>query len=102
MTNCFELVELHVTPQAQGQGHGHRQLVELLTGVSQLTVLLSTPEAPQETSRAWRLYLRMGFTDLLRNFYFPGDERPFAVLGRNLPLEENAKRWGELGMPSVQ
>lgn len=86
MTDCFELVELHIAPQAQGFGHGHRQLVKLLAGTSQRTVLLSTPEAPREASRAWRLYLRLGFTDVLRHFYFPGDERPFAVLGRTLPV----------------
>ena len=51
------------------------------------TVLLSTPEVPREESRAWRLYRRVGFTDVLRHFHFPGDERPFAVLGRDLPLE---------------
>jgi hypothetical protein len=47
-------------------------------------VLLSTPEGP---SRAWRLYYRMGFTDVLRHYRFTGDPRPFGVLGRVLPLE---------------
>ncbi|MGY0232537.1 GNAT family N-acetyltransferase [Longispora urticae] len=87
MDDCFELVELHVAPGAQGHGSGHRQLVALLTGVPRGTVLLSTPEVPREASRAWRLYRRLGFLDVLRNFHFPGDERPFAVLGRSLPLD---------------
>ena len=50
------------------------------------TTLLSTPEADEEKSRAWRLYRRFGFVDVLRHFHFPGDERPFGVLGRDLPL----------------
>ena len=41
-------------------------------------MLLSTPEADEQTSRAWRLYRRFGFVDVLRDFHFPGDERPFA------------------------
>jgi ribosomal protein S18 acetylase RimI-like enzyme len=56
--------------------------------------VLSTPEAPAEDSRAWRLYRRLGFVDLLRQFHFPGDDRPFAVLGRPLPLDVPAARPG--------
>jgi ribosomal protein S18 acetylase RimI-like enzyme len=83
MTDCFELVELHVMPWAQGRGLGEAQLTALLDGVKRRTVALSTPEGE---SRAWRLYRRMGFVDLLRNYDFPGDDRPFAVLGRALPM----------------
>ena len=46
-------------------------------------MLLSTPEGE---NRAWRLYRRLGFTDVLRNYRFTGDPRPFGVLGRDLPL----------------
>jgi ribosomal protein S18 acetylase RimI-like enzyme len=86
LSDCFELVELHVRPTAQGQGIGQRQLRALLSGVAHGTVLLSTPEADESISRAWRLYRRFGFVDVLRNFYFPGDDRPFGILGRSLPL----------------
>ena len=34
--------------------------------------------------RAWRLYRRLGFRDVLRDHLFTGDARPFAVLGREL------------------
>ncbi len=85
--DCFELVELHVAPAAQGHGLGYRQLTSLLAGAPGRTVLLSTPEAPAEASRAWRLYRRTGFVDVLRDFRFPGDERAFAILGRTLPLD---------------
>ncbi|QLQ37055.1 GNAT family N-acetyltransferase [Micromonospora robiginosa] len=82
----FEVVELHVRPPAQGHGVGARQLRALLTVAEGDTTLLSTPEADERTSRAWRLYRRFGFVDVLRHFHFPGDERPFGVLGRDLPL----------------
>jgi ribosomal protein S18 acetylase RimI-like enzyme len=90
LTDCFEVVELHVRPAAQGHGLGARQLRALLTMARGRTVLLSTPEADERTSRAWRLYRRFGFVDVLRDFRFPGDERAFAVLGRELPLEPPA------------
>ena len=54
-------------------------------------MLLSTPEADEAESRAWRLYRRFGFVDVLRDFRFPGDERAFAVLGRELPLAERPR-----------
>lgn len=85
-TDCFEVVELHVLPAAQGHGLGAGQLRTLLGMAVGSRTLLSTPEADEQRSRAWRLYRRFGFRDVLRNFRFPGDERPFAVLGRELPL----------------
>jgi GNAT superfamily N-acetyltransferase len=86
LTDCFEVVELHVRPSAQGHGLGAGQLAALLVAATGDTCLLSTPEADERTSRAWRLYRRFGFLDVLRHFRFPGDERAFAVLGRTLPL----------------
>jgi ribosomal protein S18 acetylase RimI-like enzyme len=88
--DCFEVVELHVRPSAQGHGIGARQLRALLSMADGNTVLLSTPEADEQRSRAWRLYRRFGFEDVLRDFFFPGDERAFAILGRDLPLTERA------------
>jgi GNAT superfamily N-acetyltransferase len=86
--DCFEVVELHVQPSAQGHGLGAAQLRGLLAMATAKTTLLSTPEAPEATSRAWRLYRRFGYVDVVRNFMFPGDSRPFAVLGRTLPLDQ--------------
>ncbi len=82
LTDCFEIVELHVRPAAQGYGIGASQLSALLHMASGTQVLLSTPEADENASRAWRLYRRFSFVDVLRNFYFPGDARAFAILGR--------------------
>jgi ribosomal protein S18 acetylase RimI-like enzyme len=87
LTDCFEVVELHVRPAAQGNGLGAAQLRALLGMASGVTTLLSTPEADEQRSRAWRLYRRFGFVDVLRDFHFPGDDRPFAILGRPLPLD---------------
>lgn len=83
LTDYFELTELHVHPDGQGRGIGRRLLRQLLSGVDATKVLLSTPEGP---TRAWRLYRSTGFGDLLRDYRFTGDPRPFAVLGRSLPL----------------
>ncbi|MDS1112566.1 GNAT family N-acetyltransferase [Gordonia westfalica] len=82
----FELTELHVHPTAQGHGIGQLLLARLLADRPERHVLLSTPEIPAERNRAWSLYRRMGFSDVLRHFTFTGDPRPFAFLGRPLPL----------------
>ncbi|GAB90407.1 GNAT family N-acetyltransferase [Gordonia rhizosphera] len=82
----FELTELHVHPTAQGRGIGQVLLTRLLAGRPESRVLLSTPEIPAENNRAWALYRRLGFVDVLRHFTFSGDPRPFAFLGRPLPL----------------
>jgi ribosomal protein S18 acetylase RimI-like enzyme len=83
MADYFELTELHVRPDQQGNGIGERLLRELVREVRSVHVLLSTPEGE---GRAWRLYRRLGFADVLRGHLFLGDPRPFAVLGRTLPL----------------
>ena len=85
LRNCLELTELHVRPDSQGSGIGQALLTELLADRREQTVLLSTPEG---TNRAWRLYRRMGFVDVLRHYRFTGDPRPFGVLGRTLPLAQ--------------
>ncbi|HTM84704.1 MAG TPA: GNAT family N-acetyltransferase, partial [Mycobacterium sp.] len=89
MTNYFELTELHVLPQAQGNGLGESLARRLLTGRAEANVLLSTPEISGEANRAWRLYRRLGFIDVIRSHHFTGDPRPFAILGRTLPLEQS-------------
>ena len=83
LAGCFELSELHVRPAWQGRGIGRALLTALVDGLPQRTVLLSTPEGD---TRAWRLYRSLGFVDLVRHHLFPGDSRPFAVLGIRLPL----------------
>jgi ribosomal protein S18 acetylase RimI-like enzyme len=86
MASYFELTELHIQPRAQGHGLGEALARRLLTGRKETHVLLSTPEANGESNRAWRLYRRLGFTDVIRGYHFAGDPRAFAILGRALPL----------------
>jgi ribosomal protein S18 acetylase RimI-like enzyme len=86
MNSYFELTELHIHPGAQGRGLGEALTRRLLAGRAEPHVLLSTPEINGEANRAWRLYRRLGFTDVIRGYHFAGDPRPFAILGRELPL----------------
>ncbi len=86
LSDYFELTELHVHPNGQGHRLGESLLRHLLVDRPERSVLLSTPEVYDEDNRAWRLYRRLGFRDVLRRFRFAGDNRPFAVLGRGLPL----------------
>jgi ribosomal protein S18 acetylase RimI-like enzyme len=86
MTSYFELTELHIHPRAQGRGLGEALTRRLLAGRGESHVLLSTPEINGESNRAWRLYRRLGFSDVIRGYHFAGDPRPFAILGRSLPL----------------
>lgn len=83
LADAFELSELHMAPAYQGNGVGRRVLLELAAGLPHATLLLSTPDAD---TRAFRMYRRLGFQDLRRRYLFPGDARPFAVLGVRLPL----------------
>ena len=71
---------------AQGRGLGEALVRRLLSGRDENNVLLSTPEMNGEANRAWRLYRRLGFTDIIRGYHFAGDPRAFAILGRTLPL----------------
>ena len=86
MNSYFELTELHIHPRAQGRGLGEALARRLLAGRGEQNVLLSTPETNGEANRAWRLYRRLGFTDIIRRYHFAGDPRAFAILGRPLPL----------------
>jgi ribosomal protein S18 acetylase RimI-like enzyme len=82
----FELTELHIHPRAQGRGLGEALARRLLSERGEANVLLSTPESNGEANRAWRLYRRLGFNDVIRGYHFTGDPRAFAILGRQLPL----------------
>jgi ribosomal protein S18 acetylase RimI-like enzyme len=82
--DAFELSELHVLPEYQGHGIGREVLLDLAAGIPHTVMLLSTPDSD---TRAFRMYRRLGFQDLRRRYLFPGDARPFAVLGARLPLQ---------------
>lgn len=80
LADYFEVAEVHVSPACQGKGIGTHLLRELLRGVPARWALLSTPEVEGEANNAFSLYRKFGFTDLVRNFYYDGDARPFAIL----------------------
>lgn len=82
MHNYFEVSEIHVRDEAQSAGIGRKLLRTLIGSTDRPCVVLSTPEVPHEANRAFSLYRspEFGFRDLLRHFYFYGDNRPFAVL----------------------
>jgi ribosomal protein S18 acetylase RimI-like enzyme len=84
LRSAFELSELHVLPEFQGDGVGRAVLRELAGALPHEAMLLSTPDID---TRAFRLYRHVGFVDLRRHYLFPGDVRPFAVLGAWLPLQ---------------
>ena len=85
----FEVCELHVRPENQSQGLGRQLLHALLTDLPQPAALLSTPDTD---TKAFRLYHADGFVDLARGYHFPGDPRPFAILGARLPLAGPARQ----------
>lgn len=87
LKSYFEVAEIHVLPARQGEGIGATLLTELLRLVPAEWALLSTPEVPGEANNAFSLYRKYGFADIARGFLYPGDDRPFAILGRPLPLQ---------------
>jgi ribosomal protein S18 acetylase RimI-like enzyme len=91
LPGAFEVCELHVHPDHQSHGLGRQLLRALVAGLPYPAALLSTPDAD---TKAFRLYRAEGFADLARAYYFPGDARPFAILGVRLPLR-SAVRAGE-------
>ena len=80
-----ELSEVHVMPGHQGHGIGRRLLDNLLPRLDRPMVMLSTPEVPDEANAAWTLYRELGFRDVLRDFRFGSDPRPFGILARPRP-----------------
>ncbi|WP_426707290.1 GNAT family N-acetyltransferase [Corynebacterium auriscanis] len=83
LSNYSELAEIHVDPQFQGLGLGHTLLDHIVEHLTRPTIMLSTPEVPHEGNSAWQIYRSKGFTDLLRNFRFSADPRPFGILQLN-------------------
>jgi ribosomal protein S18 acetylase RimI-like enzyme len=83
LPGAFEVCELHVHPDHQSRGVGRQLLHALLEGLPHPAALLSTPDTD---TKAFRLYRADGFVDLARGYHFPGDARPFAILGARLPL----------------
>jgi hypothetical protein len=63
----------------RGNRIGRRLLLQLAEGLTNRTLVLSTPDAD---TRAFRMYRSLGFVDLPRGHIFPGD---FATVRRARP-----------------
>lgn len=77
----FELAELHVRPDHQGQGFGRALLTNVLSRATACHAVLSTPDTE---SAARTLYRSYGFVDLRCDFRFPGSPEPYAIMGVDL------------------
>jgi ribosomal protein S18 acetylase RimI-like enzyme len=89
LPGAFEVCELHVHPEHQSRGLGRQLLHALVADTPAPVALLSTPDAD---TKAFRLYHADGFVDLARGYHFPGDPRPFAILGVELPMHPRDPR----------
>jgi GNAT superfamily N-acetyltransferase len=85
LADCMEIAEVHVRTEHQRAGIGSAMLMALTTGRTEQTAVLSTPD---RDTTARRLYRRVGFSDLLTGFSFPGGSPPYAVMGAVLPLRD--------------
>jgi ribosomal protein S18 acetylase RimI-like enzyme len=81
--DAFQLTELAVRPASQGQRLGSGLHDVLISSAPTDRAVLSTLDSP---TRAWDLYRRRGWEQLLGDYHFPGVPRPYAILGRILPL----------------
>jgi ribosomal protein S18 acetylase RimI-like enzyme len=81
MADAFELAELHVLPEHQGNGLGRRVLDEVVTRAGGATMVLSTHD---RESRARALYRSTGFVDLCGGLLFPGSTEVYAIMGKDL------------------
>lgn len=77
----FELAELAVHPDWQGQGAGGLLHDSLLRGLPHRTAALSTP---QVETNALHLYQRRGWVNLIEHFRFPGVEMVYRIMGLKL------------------
>jgi ribosomal protein S18 acetylase RimI-like enzyme len=77
----FELAELHVLPDHQGNGLGRALLTDVLSRTDASHAVLSTPDVE---SPARMLYRSHGFTDLCCAFRFPGSPEAYAIMGVDL------------------
>jgi ribosomal protein S18 acetylase RimI-like enzyme len=77
----FELVELMVDADLEGQGIGGRLHDELLASVSSRTAVLSTQRS---NTRALGFYERRGWSVVVPEIRFGAGYPPFTVLGKHL------------------
>jgi GNAT superfamily N-acetyltransferase len=89
LAGSFRLVEMAVTPEAQGRGIGGLLHDHLLRELPYQKAVLSTMAA--ETN-AYAVYRKRGWRVLLDDFYFPGVARPYRIMGLDLTGEREKAR----------
>lgn len=100
LADCLEIAEVHVGKRHQRAGIGTRMLMTLTSGRAERTAVLSTPD---RDTTARRLYRRLGFSELLTGYNFPGGSPPYIVMGAELPLRDApaATAWPLSASPSI-
>ncbi|MCB9421855.1 MAG: GNAT family N-acetyltransferase [Ardenticatenaceae bacterium] len=86
-SDYFRLVQIAVLPQVQGRGIGSALHDHLLSGLPQAKGILATIAA--ETN-AFQLYRQRGWQVLLQEIFFPGVNRPYQIMGKELVPPELA------------
>jgi GNAT superfamily N-acetyltransferase len=81
LANAFEFVEFAVTPEHQGRGIGTALHDAILGQTVESFALLSTDAG---INPAHELYLRLGWTDLVRDFVYPGGGGVAVLMGLDL------------------
>jgi ribosomal protein S18 acetylase RimI-like enzyme len=80
LSNCFELVELAIAPQARRQGIGKLLCQSLLINVPYRTAVLTTQT---DNYPARNLYISLGWQNLIEPFY-PNTVQAFVIMGKIL------------------
>jgi ribosomal protein S18 acetylase RimI-like enzyme len=86
LTQSFQLVDIAVAPEAQGQGIGRRLHDCLLAELPYEKAVLSTMRA--QTVAYW-LYRKRGWRVLIKNVRFPGVSRPYQIMGLGLARSQD-------------
>jgi GNAT superfamily N-acetyltransferase len=81
LINAFEFVEFAVLPEFQGRGIGKALHNAILSQTTESHALLSTDAG---INPAHELYLRLGWTDLVRDFVYPGGGGVAVLMGLDL------------------
>jgi len=81
LKGSFELVEFAVLPQYQQRGMGSALHDSILAGLPHRRAVLSTMQAD---TPAYRMYCKRGWFNLIDSFSFPGVNKNYRIMGREL------------------